>query len=252
MLCVGLDSDIEKIPSQYLDFENPVLAFNKAVIEATKDFAVAYKPNLAFYESLGDSGFSTLKQTLDLIPSNCYTIADAKRGDIGNTAKHYAKTFFEYMNFDSVTLSPYMGMDTVEPFLAYENKVAIVLGLTSNPGSSDFQRTQIEENTLATKVVDTFGRSFTENQLMFVIGATHGNEIARFREIVPNHFFLVPGVGAQGGTVDVIMEHGSNKNGGLLINSSRGVIFADGKSTHKESVAQAAKNLQSEMEHYMN
>ncbi|TXC81637.1 orotidine-5'-phosphate decarboxylase [Luteibaculum oceani] len=248
-LCVGLDTDIQKIPDQFKKEADPIFAFNKMVIEATSDFAVAYKPNLAFYESLGPKGWESLQRTMEIIPKNIFTIADAKRGDIGNTAEMYAKTFFEWLNFDSVTLSPYMGKDSVTPFLKYEDKWAIVLGITSNPGAVDFQFQPIANSSdlLFEKVIKHAISWDNSDRIMFVAGATRGETLAKARKAAPNQFFLVPGVGAQGGSLEDVWQHCKNPDIGLLVNSSRGIIYAgDEKAVHS-----AAEKLRNEMKALM-
>lgn len=253
-LCVGLDTDISKIPAEYLKEEDPIFAFNKAVIDATADLAVAYKPNLAFYEAEGVRGLQALQKTIEYIPKNIFTIADAKRGDIGNTTNQYAKAFFETMGFDSITLSPYMGADSIEPYLKYPNKWAIVLGVTSNPGAMDFQFQVVDEasNTkLYQKVIDSCNDWGSDENIMFVVGATRADVMQKVRAHAPNHFFLVPGVGAQGGSLKDVCENGMNKDIGLLINSSRGIIYANHKATHAESVRAAALKIQQEMEAFL-
>jgi len=247
-LCVGLDTDANKIPEFLKQEEDPILSFNKRIIDATKDFCVAYKPNIAFYESLGSQGWDTLKATLDYIPKDIFTIADAKRGDIGNTAKMYAQTFFNTYNFDSVTVAPYMGSDSVEPFLAFKNKWSIVLGLTSNQGAFDFQFSELESNEkLYEKVIKTTAEWGTDENLMFVIGATKAQEFENIRRIIPNHFLLVPGVGAQGGNLQDVCKYGLNKEVGLLINSSRGILYASRGEDFAEAAAKSAQSIQQEM-----
>lgn len=247
-LCVGLDSDLAKIPQHLLDFEDPLFEFNKQVIDATKDFCVAYKPNIAFYECLGEKGWETLKKTLDYIPENIFTIADAKRGDIGNTSKYYAKTFFEYLNFDSVTVAPYMGEDSVSPFLEFENKWVILLGLTSNKGALDFQMEQDAKGEyFFEKVIRKAAQWGNPGNLMYVIGATRGEDIEKARNAAPDNFFLVPGVGAQGGSLEDVVEFGWNKDCGLLVNSSRGIIYAGQGEDFAVSVSKAANEVQSKM-----
>jgi orotidine-5'-phosphate decarboxylase len=206
-LCVGLDTDLSKIPAHLLETEDPIFEFNKAIIDATKDFAVAYKPNIAFYECYGPKGWESLQKTIDYIPKNIFTIADAKRGDIGNTSTYYAKTFFDYLKCDSVTVAPYMGEDSVTPFLEFENKWVILLALTSNKGALDFQMTQDSKGEeLFKKVLRKSSEWGTADNLMFVVGATRAEGIGEVRRLVPNHFFLVPGVGAQGGSLEDVAE----------------------------------------------
>ncbi len=247
-LCVGLDADIHKLPAHLLTEPDPVFAFNRAIIDATADYAVAYKPNLAFYESLGLRGWESLQRTLDYIPSDCFTIADAKRGDIGNTADMYARTFFNTYPFDSVTVNPYMGRDSVLPFLKYEGKWAIVLGLTSNPGAADFQYFEGKDGQLlfehAIQQMAEWGHA---EQLMFVVGATRTDQIAAIRALVPDHFFLVPGVGAQGGSLEEVYKHGANKEVGLLVNASRSILYASKGKDFAEAAGAEAKRMQTEM-----
>ena len=226
-LCVGLDTDIQKIPSHLLSLEDPVFEFNKQIIDATKDLCVAYKPNIAFYESMGARGWDSLQKTLDYIPKNIFTIADAKRGDIGNTSSMYARTFFENMNFDSVTVAPYMGKDSVSPFLDFENKWAIILAITSNKGSLDFQKIESKDGKkLFQQVLETSRSWGTDENMMYVVGATRAEQLLEIRGIIPNHFLLVPGVGAQGGNLQGIARNGMNADCGILVNSSRGIIYA--------------------------
>ena len=226
-LCVGLDADFSRIPKHLLKYDDPVFEFNKQIIDATKDLCVAYKPNLAFYEAQGVKGWMSLEKTMAYIPEEHFTIADAKRGDIGNTSRMYAKAFFETMNFDSITVAPYMGEDSVKPFLEFENKWVILLALTSNKGSNDFQfAKQDNVEPLFEKVMRTAQTWGTPDQLMFVIGATHPEKFEEIRRIAPDHFLLVPGVGAQGGDLEKLSTFGMNEMCGLLVNSSRGIIFA--------------------------
>jgi orotidine-5'-phosphate decarboxylase len=247
-LCVGLDTDLSKIPAHLLDTEDPIFEFNKAIIDATKDFAVAYKPNIAFYECYGPKGWESLKKTIDYIPKNIFTIADAKRGDIGNTSTYYAKTFFEYLNCDSVTVAPYMGEDSVTPFLEFENKWVILLALTSNKGALDFQfMTDIKGEKLYQKVLRKSSAWGTDENLMYVVGATRAEGIGEVRKLVPNHFFLVPGVGAQGGSLIDVANYGWNKDCGLLVNSSRGIIYASNGLDFAEKAGVEAQKLQLEM-----
>ncbi|MAC95951.1 MAG: orotidine-5'-phosphate decarboxylase [Flavobacteriales bacterium] len=247
-LCVGLDTDLAKIPSFLLDFEDPIFEFNKRIIDATKDYCVAYKPNIAFYEAMGAKGWESLAKTIDYIPNEIFTIADAKRGDIGNTSAMYAKTFFETYNFDSVTIAPYMGSDSVQPFLNQEGKWAIVLALTSNQGAYDFQFEELKSGEkLFEKVLKTTSRWGSDENMMYVVGATKAESLAEIRKIIPNHFLLVPGVGAQGGSLEEVCKHGLNEEVGLLINSSRGIIYASNGEDFAEAATAAARKNQEEM-----
>lgn len=251
VLCVGLDTDIEKIPSHLMASQDPVFAFNKDIIDATKDFTVAYKINTAFYESQGISGWTSLSRTLEYIPKDIFTIADAKRGDIGNTADQYAKTFFKTYPFDSITVAPYMGSDSVKPFLQFEDKWAIVLGLTSNGGSADFQLQPCGDELLYEKVLRTVATWGNPGNLMFVIGATRKEQLQHVRKMLPDHFFLVPGVGAQGGDVPTVCENAMNSDGGLLINVSRAIIFAAGDVDFAKRAGEAAETYQKQMAAYL-
>lgn len=249
-LCVGLDTDLTKIPSFLLEEEDPIFAFNKAIIDATHSFAVAYKPNIAFYEAEGLAGWKALEKTIDYLNTHypeVFTIADAKRGDIGNTSSMYAKTFFETLNFDSVTVAPYMGRDSVEPFLEFENKFTILLALTSNPGASDFQTKTLEDKELYQEVLEKSKSWKNSGQLMYVTGATRAESLKEIREIVPDAFLLVPGVGAQGGSLQKVCEFGLNDQIGLLVNSSRGIIYASSKEDFAEAAGREAQRLQNEM-----
>ena len=247
-LCVGLDTDLSKIPVHLLDTEDPIFEFNKAIIDATKDFAVAYKPNIAFYECYGPKGWESLQKTIDYIPQHIFTIADAKRGDIGNTSSYYAKTFFEYLNCDSVTVAPYMGEDSVTPFLEFDSKWVILLALTSNKGAYDFQFIQdADGEELYKKVLRRSSEWGTPENLMFVVGATRAEGIGEVRKLVPNHFFLVPGVGAQGGSLQDVAKYGWNDDCGLLVNSSRGIIYASGGLDFAEKAREEAQKIQVEM-----
>ena len=247
-LCVGLDTDLSKIPKHLLDFSDPIFEFNKRIIDATKDYCIAYKPNIAFYEARGAKGWLALEKTLNYIPNTHFTIADAKRGDIGNTSRLYAKAFFETLNFDALTVAPYMGIDSVSPFLEFENKWVILLGLTSNKGSTDFQMIENKQGIpLYEAVLRKASEWGTTEQLMFVIGATHPSKLAEIRKIIPDHFLLVPGVGAQGGDLDAISKHGLNDVGGMLVNSSRGIIYAGNGENFEIEVTAAAKKLQQSM-----
>lgn len=238
-LCVGLDTDIKKIPPHLLSYSDPVFEFNKQIIDATLDLCVSYKINTAFYESRGLKGWESLEKTVQYIPPSHFKIADAKRGDIGNTSLQYAKAFFEVLNFDALTVAPYMGEDSIRPFLDYPNKWTIVLGLTSNPGSKDFELQQTGEERLYEKVLKTVGRWGSIENLMFVIGATQAEELVNIRHLLPHHFFLVPGVGTQGGDLKAIAEKAMNEDYGLLVNVSRSVIYAG----EKEDFAGAARNM---------
>ncbi|UTW60596.1 orotidine-5'-phosphate decarboxylase [bacterium SCSIO 12741] len=255
-LCVGLDPDLNKIPKHLLDLEDPVFEFGKAIVDATKDYCVAYKPNFAFYEALGESGMESLRKTLEHIPEECFTIADAKRGDIGNTAAQYAQSVFDKeqsgFDFDSITVAPYMGEDSVTPFYTYPNKWVVILGLTSNAGSNDFQQLPLANGKrLFEQVIETSSQWGTADNTMYVVGATRGEDIAAVRKLVPNHFFLVPGVGAQGGSLEEVVKYGMNEDCGLLINSSRGIIYAGSDENFAEASRQAAKALQEKMAVYL-
>lgn len=248
-LCVGLDTDINKIPDFLKETEDPVFEFNKRIIDATKDYCVAYKPNLAFYECRGPAGWESLRKTLEYIPDDIFTIADAKRGDIGNTSTYYAKTFFEYLGCDSVTIAPYMGEDSVTPFLEFPGKWAIVLALTSNAGALDFQMISDEKGKrLFEKVLEKTTRWGTPDNIMFVVGATRAEGIGEVRKLVPDHFFLVPGVGAQGGSLEDVTRYGWNEDCGLLVNSSRGIIYASNGADFAEAAGEKAAEIQRIME----
>ncbi|MCC8358402.1 orotidine-5'-phosphate decarboxylase [Salinimicrobium sediminilitoris] len=253
-LCIGLDVDLNKIPEFLLNEEDPIFAFNKAIIDATQHLAVAYKPNLAFYEAHGLKGWKALEKTINYLNENfpdLFTIADAKRGDIGNTSGMYAKAFFEDLNFDSVTVAPYMGKDSIEPFLAYQNKHTILLALTSNAGAYDFQTQTVEGEELYKKVIKT-SRNWTNGQnLMYVVGATKAEYLREIRKIIPENFLLVPGVGAQGGSLKEVCEYGMSRNVGLLINASRAVIYASNAEDFAEAAAAEAGKLQQEMAGYL-
>lgn len=251
-LCIGLDSDIELIPSHLKECEFPVFEFNRQIIDATYKYAVAYKPNLAFYEALGSIGWKQLEMTVDYIrktDSGQFIIADAKRGDIGNTAQLYARAFFENFKFDAVTLSPYMGKDSIDPFLSYKDKWAVILALTSNPSASDFETVTTDSgDELFKRVIKTANTWGTKENVMFVVGATRPEKIAEIRKYCPYNFFLVPGVGAQGGTIKMVSENGLNDNCGLLINISRSIIFASGGYDFADAAAGKAKEAALEME----
>ncbi|MDD2798906.1 MAG: orotidine-5'-phosphate decarboxylase [Bacteroidales bacterium] len=251
-LCVGLDTDIQKIPQHLLSDEDPIFAFNKAIIDATADLCVAYKPNAAFYESIGIKGIAALEKTIAYIRENYpdqFIILDAKRGDIGNTSEMYAQSAFEHLQASAVTVAPYMGEDSVKPFLTYEGKWVIVLALTSNKGSHDFQLMEdVNGERLFEKVLKTTQNWATEDQLMFVVGATQGKMFTDIRKLAPNHFLLVPGVGAQGGSLQDVAEYGMNRTCGLLVNSSRQIIFASKGENFAEAAKAEAWKVQQEME----
>eukprot|EP01029_Cantina_marsupialis_P031831 TRINITY_DN927_c0_g1_i10.p5 TRINITY_DN927_c0_g1~~TRINITY_DN927_c0_g1_i10.p5 ORF type:complete len:276 (-),score=77.51 TRINITY_DN927_c0_g1_i10:3180-4007(-) len=250
-LCVGLDSDVNKIPSHLMNSEDPVFEFNKAIVDATADVTVAYKPNIAFYECRGAAGWMSLEKTVNYIKENypdIFLIADAKRGDIGNTSKMYASAFLENMPFDSITVAPYMGEDSVTPFLEYDNKWVILLALTSNKGAFDFQFFQEGEKKMFEKVLEKSQDWGSKENMMYVVGATKAEMIGDIRKIAPDHFLLVPGVGAQGGSLQEVAKYGMNDSCGLLVNSSRGIIFADTTEKFAEVAAEKAKELQGEME----
>jgi len=246
-LCVGLDSEISKIPQEFLAFADPVLEFNKAVIESTKEFAVAYKINIAFYESLGYKGWITLEKTLEHLPADVFTIADAKRGDIGNTSRMYAKTFFETYSFDAITVSPYMGIDSISPFLEYNHKWVIILALTSNKGSSDFQLLETGGKKVYEEVLAKSSTWGSINNTMYVVGATHPEAFDEIRKIVPEHFLLIPGVGTQGGDLEKICIHALNKDIGILVNVSRAVIFPENYTDFRNAVVESAQFYQQQM-----
>lgn len=250
-LCVGLDTDIELIPKFLLDFEDPVLEFNKRIIDATHDLCVAYKPNSAFYESRGIAGWKSLIDTSNYIPETCLGIIDAKRGDIGNTSSMYAKAFFDHatsgMNFDAITIAPYMGSDSVKPFLAFDGKWVILLALTSNQGGKDFQFIDTEHGRLFENVIQKANSWADNDRMMYVVGATRAEEFLNIRKYAPDHFLLVPGVGAQGGSLQEVCKYGLSASCGLLVNSSRSIIFASSGADFAERAREEAKKLQSEM-----
>jgi orotidine-5'-phosphate decarboxylase len=284
-LCVGLDTDIKKIPSHLLKEKDPIFEFNRQIIDATAEFAVAYKPNIAFYEALGAKGWESLQRTIEYIPKECFTIADAKRGDIGNTSGLYARTFFDKsssgLDFDSVTVAPYMGSDSVMPFLEFEGKWVILLALTSNSGGDDFQNLQVYNtqssvhslqssvhntqssvhntqslvqypgNSLYEHVILTSQKWAGSERMMYVVGATKTDKLLKIRELAPNHFLLVPGVGAQGGSLEEVSKYGMNKECGLLVNSSRAIIYASSNEDFAQVAANEAKKVQKEMEKYL-
>lgn len=252
-LCVGLDTDIQKIPQHLLETSDPVFSFNKEIIDATAEFTVAYKPNLAFYESEGSKGIMSLEKTVSYVKSkypNIFLIADAKRGDIGNTSSLYARAFFGKQNYDAVTVAPYMGEDSVKPFMGYPNKWVILLALTSNKGAADFQFIEDSEtgDKLFERVLKKSQEWGTEENLMYVVGATKAEKLKEIRQIVPNHFLLVPGVGAQGGSLEEVAKNGLNSKCGLLVNSSRGIIYASSDVDFTDKAKAAAREVQLEME----
>ena len=249
-LCIGLDVDLTKIPPHLLELEDPIFEFNKAIIDATHDLCVSYKPNTAFYEAYGIKGWQSLQKTINYINENypeIFTIADAKRGDIGNTSTMYAKAFFEDLNFDSVTVAPYMGKDSMEPFLAFENKHTILLVLTSNEGAFDFQTKNVDGKELYKVVIETSKTWKNSQNLMYVVGGTKAEYFTEIRKIVPDSFLLVPGVGAQGGSLSEVCKFGMNKNVGLLVNSSRGIIYASSGTDFAEKAREEALKMQEEM-----
>jgi orotidine-5'-phosphate decarboxylase len=247
-LCVGLDTDIEKLPAHLPKNKEGVISFNKSIIDATAPYCVSYKINTAFYESQGIAGWEAMEATLAHIPSTHFTIADAKRGDIGNTSAQYAKTFFEVLPFDAITVAPYMGKDSIDPFLAYTNKFTIVLGLTSNTGSVHFEQQKLANGQfLYESVLEQVASWSTEEQLMFVVGATKAEDLAAIRKIIPNHFLLVPGVGAQGGSLQDVTHFGKNNDIGLLVNASRAIIFASSEKDFAEQAEKQAKQYAAEM-----
>ena len=256
-LCVGLDTDFTKLPKHLQQNKNAIIDFNKAIIDATKDYCVSYKLNTAFYEANGSKGWEAMEETVNYIPSTHFKIADAKRGDIGNTSSQYAKAFFETLEFDAITVAPYMGEDSIRPFLEYENKWTIVLGLTSNKGANDFemQRLVSKENNagifLYEKVMETVSKWGTADNLMFVTGATKAGELENIRKIIPDNFLLVPGVGFQGGSLAEVSKYGLTKDIGLLVNASRAVIYAGDGENFAEEAANIAQQYQTEMKQYL-
>jgi orotidine-5'-phosphate decarboxylase len=259
-LCVGLDTDLAKIPKHLLLEDDPLFAFNKQIIDATLEHCVAYKINTAFYEALGVKGWLALEKTVNYIPDTHFKIADAKRGDIGNTSEQYARAFFQTLPFDSITVAPYMGSDSIQPFLQYPGKWAIVLGLTSNKGAADFEmlplitsngESHLRPNYLYERVLETVSHWGNPDNLMFVVGATQAEEFTNIRSILPDHFLLVPGVGAQGGSLKDISEKAMNKDCGLLINASRSIIYASSGTDFAEKAAEEAKALHEEMKEYL-
>ncbi|WP_109437242.1 MULTISPECIES: orotidine-5'-phosphate decarboxylase [Aquimarina] len=254
-LCIGLDVDLNKIPKHILEKEDPIFEFNKAIIDATHHLAVAYKPNIAFYEAYGIKGWKSLEKTITYLNENypeVFTIADAKRGDIGNTSTMYAKAFFEDLEFDSITIAPYMGKDSVEPFLAFENKHTILLALTSNQGAFDFQTKDVEGKELYKQVLEVSKSYENSENLMYVVGATKAEYLSDIRKIIPESFLLVPGVGAQGGNLQEVCKHGLNNQVGLLVNSSRGIIYASNGMDYDKAAANKASELQKQMQEILN
>ena len=256
-LCVGLDTDIIKIPKHLQQNKNAIVDFNKAIIDATKDYCVSYKINTAFYEANGSKGWDAMEETVNYIPNTHFKIADAKRGDIGNTSSQYAKAFFETLQFDAITVAPYMGEDSIRPFLEYENKWTIVLGLTSNKGAKDFEMQRLINNGnnaglfLYEKVIETVSKWGTSNNLMFVTGATKASELENIRKIIPDNFLLVPGVGFQGGSLADVSKYGLTKDCGLLVNASRAIIYAGSNENFAEEAANIAQQYQTEMKQYL-
>jgi orotidine-5'-phosphate decarboxylase len=246
-LCVGLDPDLDLLPKHLLRLDDPIFAFNKAIIDATADLCVAYKPNLAFYEALGTKGWIALEKTLDYIPTSHFTIADAKRGDIGNTSKKYATAFFEQMNFDAITVAPYMGVDSVQPFLSFEGKWVIVLALTSNTGSDNFQFLNTQDGKLFEQVLLQSQSWGNPENMMYVVGATHPQLFEQIRKIVPDHFLLVPGVGAQGGDLTTVSKYAINRECGLLVNTSRAILYASQGEDFTKQARNVALAIQQEM-----
>ena len=252
-LCVGLDPDTEKIPTHLLEEEDPIYEFNRLLIDATAPYCVSFKPNNAFYEAYGLSGYTSLEKTIRYIKTNYpdhFLIADAKRGDIGNTSAMYARAFFKRLNTDAITIAPYMGSDSVKPFLQFENKWAIVLGLTSNEGSADFQQLKINNKELYLEVIKTCAQWGTDKNMMFVVGATKAKMLEEIRQIVPEHFLLIPGVGAQGGSLEEVCKYGLTKDIGLLVNSSRAIIYASKEKDFAEKAAAEAKKIADQMKQF--
>lgn len=250
-LCVGLDSDKTKIPPHLLNEPDPVFAFNKEIIDATKEFCVAYKINTAFFEAEGWQGWQSMQKTFDYIPQNILKIADAKRGDIGNTSNMYAKAFFETLNADALTLAPYMGNDSIAPFFGYPGRWGIVLALTSNPGSADYEQQKIGSEFLYEKVIQNTCKLGSPKNLMFVVGATKPHDFTVVRKHAPHNFLLVPGIGAQGGSLSEVVKYGKNSDVGLLINASRSIIYASANSSFADAAANEAKKLQQEMNSFL-
>lgn len=252
-LCVGLDTDIKRIPPHLLKERDPVFEFNRQIIEATADWCVAYKPNLAFYESLGPAGWESLEKTLDIIPEEIFTIADAKRGDIGNTSALYARAFFDNLKCDAVTINPYIGEDSVSPFLEYEGKWAILLALTSNDGSDIFQQQLLKNGSKVYEHIILESQKWgNDHNMMYVVGATQASKLHEIRKLVPDHFLLVPGVGAQGGSLADVAKNGMNKDCGLLVNASRSIIYSDSGKNFAMKASESARKLAEEMGSYLN
>lgn len=254
-LCVGLDPDIDKIPKHFMEEEDPIFEFNREIIDATADHCIAFKPNTAFYEAYGLSGISSLERTIQYINLNYpehFLIADAKRGDIGNTSTMYAKAFFKRLDADAITVAPYMGSDSVKPFLAFQDKWAIVLGLTSNEGSSDFQMMKVNNEELYLNVIRTCASWGTDQNMMFVVGATKAQMLSSIRKIIPDHFLLVPGVGAQGGSLEEVCKYGMNSSVGLIVNVSRNIIYASDGKDFSVKAAEEAKKLSQQMRSFIN
>ncbi len=252
-LCVGLDTDITKIPKHLLKEDDPVFSFNKQIIDATHQYAVAYKPNIAFYEAQGTKGWESLEKTMEYIPDNIFTIADAKRADIGNTSAMYAKAFFEKMNFDSITVSPYMGHDSIKPFLEFDRKWVIILAATSNAGSFDFQNLLVEDGSesLHERVIRKSSEWGNKNNTMYVVGATRVESLVNIRRLIPDHFLLIPGVGAQGGDLHSVCHYGMNSRCGLLVNASRSILYADSSPNFAEAAGAEAKKLSVQMAQHL-
>jgi orotidine-5'-phosphate decarboxylase len=250
-LCIGLDTDITKIPNHLKNLEDPVFEFNKKIIDATGDLCIAYKPNLAFYEAMGPEGMVSLEKTIDYIPRNIFTIADAKRGDIGNTSKLYARAYFDHFRFDAITVNPYMGNDSVIPFLQFTGKWVVLLALTSNSGSEDFQLMKVPEMELFKQVIEKSKKWAGKDQLMYVVGASRAEHLKDIRALIPEHFLLIPGVGAQGGDLESVVRFGLNKSVGLIVNSSRSIIYASGNEDFAQVARRKAKELKEEMEKLM-
>lgn len=246
-LCVGLDTDINKIPGEIKKFEDPVFEFNKRIIDSTQDLCISYKLNLAFYETLGPAGLESLQKTVDYVPNNIFLIADAKRGDIGNTSNMYASEFYEFYDFDAVTLSPYMGKDSVDPYLKYPDKWVILLALTSNKGSQDFQTLKTERGFVYEEVLDISSKWGNSDQIMYVVGATKASSLTSIRKIVPDNFLLIPGIGAQGGNLEDVTRFGINKNVGLIVNASRSIIYASDGADFDQAARGKTLEIQVEM-----